>query len=50
MLESNGSRGLKSLSEESLEAMHKVVNNVIEKLSRKSSFGASVTDILTRYI
>ena len=47
-LQQNGDRGLKALSEESLEAMHKVVDNTLEHLSRQTSFVDSLTDIITR--
>ena len=46
--EYNGGRGLKSLSEEGLEACHKHIRRYREQLARKFSFEANIQDIFIR--
>ena len=46
----NGRRGLKANSEEGLEAMHKVVDKIKERGSRKTFFVAMTEDILKKYV
>ena len=48
LIEENGSRGLKAMSEENLEALHKVVRAIRERKARLVSVGMNLTDILTR--
>ena len=44
----NGGRGLKALSEENLEALHKIVRRIRERKARLMNVGNNLTDILTR--
>ena len=47
-LEENEGRGLKALSEENLEALHKVVRRIRERKARLVSVEMNLSDILTR--
>ena len=46
----NGGRGLKSFSEEGLEACHKYIRRYREQLARKISFEANLKDVFLRLI
>ena len=46
----NGGRGLKSFSEEGLEACHKYIRRYREQLARKISFEANLKDVFVRLI
>ena len=46
--EANDGRGLQALSEENLEALHKIVRRIREKKARLFSVGDNLGDILTR--
>ena len=46
--DNNGGRGLKSLSEECLEACHKHIRRYREQLARKISFETNIQDIFIR--
>ena len=46
----NGGRGLKSFSEEGLEASHKYIRRYREQLARKISFEANIKDVFIRLI
>ena len=46
--EENEGRGLKALSEENLEALHKVVRRIRERKARLMSVEVNLIDILTR--
>ena len=49
LIEENGSRGLKALSEENLEALHKILRRIRERKSRLMNVGSNLTDCITRY-
>ena len=46
----NGGRGLKSFSEEGLEACHKYIRRYREQLARKIYFEANLKDVFLRLI
>ena len=48
LIEENEGRGLKSVSEENLEALHKVVRRVRERKARLVNVEMNLTDVLTR--
>ena len=47
-LDVNESRGLKALSEENLEALHKIIRRIREKKARLFNSGENLSDVLTR--
>lgn len=48
--EANDGRGLQAISEENLEALHKIVRRIREKKARLFKMDENLTDILTRYV
>ena len=48
--EENDNRGLKAMSEENLEALHKIVRRIRERKARLINVGMNLTDILTRWV
>ena len=48
MIEENEERGLKALSEENLEALHKIVRRIRERKARMLNVEMNLTDIITR--